>query len=151
MPKRLVAGAKKLGAAKDIAAARTAFGDVSAALVAYAEKTKSELGADVRVAYCPMVNKPWLQKDKDDQEPVLRGGDAHVRIVQEAKRRVQRFRLAVFSAVRRIATIPSSGPGTSSSDAHRQPTIAADRGSSSIVTIVSRNPRQVCSVSAVPT
>ena len=37
--------------------------------VAYAEKTKSELGADVRVAYCPMVNKPWLQKDKEIKNP----------------------------------------------------------------------------------
>ena len=58
----LASTAKTLEAAKDIAAARTAFGNVSAALVAYAEKTKSDLGADVRVAYCPMVNKPWLQQ-----------------------------------------------------------------------------------------
>ena len=65
----LASTAKKLEAAKDIAAARTAFGEVSDALVAYAEKTKSDLGADVRVAYCPMVNKPWLQKDKEIQNP----------------------------------------------------------------------------------
>jgi hypothetical protein len=65
----LASTAKTLEAAKDIAAARTAFGDVSDALVAYAEKTKSELGADVRVAYCPMVNKPWLQKDKEIKNP----------------------------------------------------------------------------------
>ncbi len=66
---KLVASAKKLGGAKDIAAARTAFGELSEALIAYAEKTKSELGADVKVAYCPMVNKPWLQKDKDIKNP----------------------------------------------------------------------------------
>jgi Protein of unknown function (DUF3347) len=66
---KLVAGAKKLSAAKDIAAARTVFGELSEALIAYAEKTKSELGADVKVAYCPMVNKPWLQKDKDIKNP----------------------------------------------------------------------------------
>jgi hypothetical protein len=65
----LVSTAKKLESAKDIAAARTAFGEVSAALVTYAEKTKSDLGADVRVAYCPMVNKPWLQKDKEIRNP----------------------------------------------------------------------------------
>ena len=65
----LASGAKKLEAAKDIAAARTAFGEVSAALVTYAEKTKSDLGADLRVAYCPMVNKPWLQKDKEIKNP----------------------------------------------------------------------------------
>ena len=65
----IAAGAKKLAAAKDIAAARTAFGDVSAALAAYAEKTKSGLGPDVRMAYCPMVNKPWLTKDKTIRNP----------------------------------------------------------------------------------
>src|SRR5688500_14463058 len=65
----IVAGAKKLGAAKDIAAARTAFGDVSTALAAYAEKTKSGLGAGVRLAYCPMADKPWLTKDKDIRNP----------------------------------------------------------------------------------
>ena len=65
----IVAGAKKLAAAKDIAEARTAFGDVSTALTEYAEKTKSGLGADVRVAYCPMVKKPWLTKDKTIRNP----------------------------------------------------------------------------------
>jgi hypothetical protein len=65
----IVAGAKKLGTAKDIAEARTAFADVSSALAEYAEKTKSGLGADVRVAYCPMLNKPWLTKDKTIRNP----------------------------------------------------------------------------------
>ena len=66
---KLAGGAKKLAGAKDIAAARTAFGDVSEALVAYAEKTKSGLGADVQVAFCPMANKPWLQKNKEIKNP----------------------------------------------------------------------------------
>ena len=66
---KLVDGAKKLGAAADIAAARTAFGELSAALAAYAEATKSTFGKDVRLAYCPMVNKPWLQKDKEIRNP----------------------------------------------------------------------------------
>jgi hypothetical protein len=65
----LASTAKTLEGAKDIAAARSAFGELSAALVAYAEKTKSALGADLRVAYCPMVNKPWLQKDKEIKNP----------------------------------------------------------------------------------
>lgn len=65
----IVAGAKKLGAAKDIKEARTAFGDVSTAITEYAVKTKSGFGADVRVAYCPMVNKPWLTKDKTIRNP----------------------------------------------------------------------------------
>jgi hypothetical protein len=65
----IAAGARKLAEAKDIAAARAAFGDVSTALTAYAEKTKSGLGPDVRLAYCPMVNKPWLTKDKTIRNP----------------------------------------------------------------------------------
>jgi hypothetical protein len=66
---KMVAGAKKLGEAKDIAAARSAFGDLSLAITEYAEKTKSGLGSDVRVAYCPMANKPWLTKDQTIRNP----------------------------------------------------------------------------------
>ncbi len=66
---KLVERARSLGAAKDIAAARSAFGDVSDALKAYAEKTKSGFGKDVRLAYCPMANKPWLTRDKDIRNP----------------------------------------------------------------------------------
>jgi hypothetical protein len=65
----IAAGAQKLAAATDIKAARVAFGEVSTAITEYAEKTKSALGADVRVAYCPMVNKPWLTKDKTIRNP----------------------------------------------------------------------------------
>lgn len=65
----IVAGAKKLSAAKDIAAARTAFGEVSLAIAGYAEKTKSGFGPDVRLAYCPMANKPWLTRDKTIRNP----------------------------------------------------------------------------------
>ena len=65
----IAAGAKKLAAAKDIAAARTAFGEMSTALVAYAEKTKSTFGAGVRLAYCPMADKPWIQRDKELKNP----------------------------------------------------------------------------------
>jgi hypothetical protein len=65
----IAAGGKKLAGAADIAAARAAFGEISAALTAYAEKTKSGFGPDVRVAYCPMVNKPWLTKDKTIRNP----------------------------------------------------------------------------------
>lgn len=65
----IVAGAKKLGAAKDIAAARTAFGELSTAITTYAEKTNSGFGAGVRLAYCPMADKPWLTKDKEIRNP----------------------------------------------------------------------------------
>lgn len=65
----IVATSKKLGAAKDIAAARTAFGEVSDAIEKYATKTGSSYPAGVRVAYCPMADKPWLTKDKDIRNP----------------------------------------------------------------------------------
>jgi hypothetical protein len=65
----IVTSAKKLGAAKDIAAARTAFGEVSDAIEAYATKTKSTYPAGVRVAYCPMADKPWLTRDKEIRNP----------------------------------------------------------------------------------
>ena len=65
----IVAGAKKLVVAKDLTAARAAFGEMSDALVTYAEKTKSGFGPNVRLAYCQMANKPWLQKDKDIKNP----------------------------------------------------------------------------------
>ena len=66
---KLVASAKALGQTKDIAAARTAFGEVSSALEAYAEKTKSTFPSDVRLAYCPMVNKSWRQKGQEIRNP----------------------------------------------------------------------------------
>jgi len=50
-----------------------------------------------------------------------------------------------------IASVPSVGPGTSSRNAHRQPTTDAIMGISRMVTMVSRNPAHICTVSAVPT
>jgi len=54
--------ATKLAAAKDLKNARTAFGELSDAMVAYAKATGATFGRDVNVAVCPMVHKPWLQK-----------------------------------------------------------------------------------------
>ena len=65
---KIAAGAKKLETAKDITAARAAFGELSEAVVSYAEKTKADLGA-IQIAYCPMADKPWLQKDKEIRNP----------------------------------------------------------------------------------
>ena len=50
-----------------------------------------------------------------------------------------------------MARMPRKGPGASAANAHRQPTAATSRGTSSIDAIVRRNPTQVCTVSAVPT
>ena len=66
---KIAASAKKLGEAKDIAAARTAFGELSVAITEYAQATKSGFGPDVKLAYCPMADKPWLQKEKDIRNP----------------------------------------------------------------------------------
>ena len=62
---KLVATAKSIGtaaasisAAADINSARAAFGPLSDALITYGE----EVGfGDLKVAYCPMVRKSWVQ------------------------------------------------------------------------------------------
>jgi hypothetical protein len=65
----MVAGARKMGAAKTIGEARVAFGALSEALETYVKKTKSTLPADLHIAYCPMEDKPWLQKGKEIKNP----------------------------------------------------------------------------------
>ena len=66
---KIVAGAMALQKAKKIDEAREAFGRMSEALVAYLDAQKQKPGNGVRVAYCPMVRKPWLQKDGAIQNP----------------------------------------------------------------------------------
>jgi hypothetical protein len=67
--------AKISGAAKDvlkatkIADVRAAYGKLSEALVAYLDAQKKTPGAGLKVAVCPMVNKPWIQKDGPIQNP----------------------------------------------------------------------------------
>ena len=47
-------------AAADISSARAAFGPLSDALITYGE----EVGfGDLKVAYCPMVRKSWVQEN----------------------------------------------------------------------------------------
>jgi hypothetical protein len=58
----LAAAAAKAASAKTIEAARTAFGDLSTALIAYADTTKQPIEGKI-VAFCPMVNKSWVQAD----------------------------------------------------------------------------------------
>ena len=66
---KILAGAAALQKAGKIADAREAFGRMSEALVAYLEAQKQNPGGGIRVAYCPMVRKPWLQKDGAIQNP----------------------------------------------------------------------------------
>jgi hypothetical protein len=61
------AAADKLASATAIEPARTAFGDLSEALIQLAGG-KAPSG-DVKIAYCPMVKKPWLQKGEKIQNP----------------------------------------------------------------------------------
>ena len=58
----LVAAAGKAAEAKTIEAARAAFGDLSTALIGYADKTKQPVEGKI-VAFCPMANKSWVQAD----------------------------------------------------------------------------------------
>ena len=60
--KALAAAAAKTADAKSLEAARAAFGDLSTALIAYADTTKQPIEGKI-VAFCPMVNKSWVQAD----------------------------------------------------------------------------------------
>jgi protein SCO1 len=63
------------GAAADLSkqttldAARRSFGVLSDALVVYARSHEDVRAAGVRVAYCPMARKSWLQKDGPVENP----------------------------------------------------------------------------------
>ena len=61
--------AKAVGAAADIKAAREAFGTLSDAVVAAAKAEGYKDLSDVKLAYCPMAQKSWLQKGDQIQNP----------------------------------------------------------------------------------
>jgi len=54
---------------KTLADARRAFGTLSDALIVYARSTPAVRESGIRVAYCPMVKKSWLQKDGPVENP----------------------------------------------------------------------------------
>ena len=66
-PARMIAAtARSLAAAGDIRTARAAFGPLSDALINYGE----EVGfGELRVAYCPMVRKSWVQAGSELRNP----------------------------------------------------------------------------------
>jgi hypothetical protein len=64
---KIHASADKVASASTLAAAREAFGELSGALLAYSDGKSPR--ADVKVAYCKMANKPWLQKGDTIQNP----------------------------------------------------------------------------------
>jgi hypothetical protein len=58
-----------LEGAADLAAARTAFGQLSDAVIALSESTKSQPVDGMQAMFCPMVNKQWLQKGNKVSNP----------------------------------------------------------------------------------
>jgi len=59
----IATAASEVAQQTNIADARKAFGAMSEALVAYVKANRSALGDSIRIGYCPMVRKSWLQKD----------------------------------------------------------------------------------------
>jgi len=81
--RRITAEAGKLGAggaaieaaagefqkAADLEAARTAFAGLGDAIMIYAKESGATIGDQIKVAYCPMVRKYWLQMGEKIQNP----------------------------------------------------------------------------------
>jgi hypothetical protein len=65
----IVTTAKAVADAADVKAARAAFGDLSDAVIAAAKAEGFKDLPDVKVAYCPMVKKSWLQKEATIKNP----------------------------------------------------------------------------------
>jgi len=59
---RIDMAAVQLASVGDLAAAREKFGALSDAIVTYMDGLHITPPEGVRVAYCPMVKKPWLQE-----------------------------------------------------------------------------------------
>ncbi len=65
----VLAPALALERAADIASARVAFGKLSHALLALARSSRTPLGDGVKIAYCPMARKYWLQNGDAIRNP----------------------------------------------------------------------------------
>jgi Protein of unknown function (DUF3347) len=65
---RIAQTAKAVGDAKDLKTAREAFGPLSDAVITAAQGNGKDL-AGVKLAFCPMVNRSWLQKDAKVRNP----------------------------------------------------------------------------------
>jgi hypothetical protein len=61
--------ALQLASAVEIEDAREKFGALSEAIIAYMDGLHLTLPDDVRVASCPMKQKPWLQRGSDIENP----------------------------------------------------------------------------------
>jgi hypothetical protein len=61
--------ASDLGRQTTVADTRTAFGEVSDALISFMQEAKLLTPEGVRTAYCPMLRKSWLQRDSAINNP----------------------------------------------------------------------------------
>ena len=59
----------ELAAATDLGRARVAFGALGDAIMSAARAGRPDLGEGVRVAYCPMAKKYWLQRGEEIRNP----------------------------------------------------------------------------------
>jgi hypothetical protein len=65
----MATAAKRMEAAADLNAARDAFGALSDAVIAAGKAEGWKDVPDIKVAYCPMVGKSWLQKGGSIRNP----------------------------------------------------------------------------------
>jgi hypothetical protein len=65
----IVKAARALEEAADLKAAREAFGVLSDAVIAQGTAENWKDVPDLRVAYCPMARKSWLQKEEAIRNP----------------------------------------------------------------------------------
>ena len=65
----ILSAAQAVEKAADLKAARVAFGDLSDAVIAAAKAEGWKDLPDVKVAYCPMVKRSWLQKSDKIENP----------------------------------------------------------------------------------
>jgi protein SCO1/2 len=63
------AAAVELRAAADVKASRAAFARLGDAIMIRAKDTRAAIGDDVRIAYCPMAQRYWLQRGETIQNP----------------------------------------------------------------------------------
>ena len=61
--------AVQLASAVNLTEAREKFGTLSDAIVAYMDGSRLPAPEGVRIAYCPMVQKPWLQQGSEIANP----------------------------------------------------------------------------------
>ena len=65
----IAGAARDLAQAKDVKAARDRFSALSDAVIAAARAEGWKDLSDVKLGYCPMLKRSWLQKDKDVRNP----------------------------------------------------------------------------------